>query len=129
MTTIDTDSSADSWPLTGSCDVGIIGGGSAAEALLRELSPHDFSVVVFEPDLMGGECPFVACMPSKSMLHDAGSGSKWADTVARRDDVVNHLDDSGHRKNARALGATIVSEHARLAGIHSVVAGQARFRC
>jgi dihydrolipoamide dehydrogenase len=129
MTTRDTDSSADSSPAAASFDVGLIGGGSAAEALLRELAPHNFSVVVFEPDLMGGECPFVACMPSKSMLHDAGSGSKWADTVARRDDVVNHLDDSGHRKNARDLGATIVSEHARIAGIHSVVAGKERFRC
>jgi pyruvate/2-oxoglutarate dehydrogenase complex dihydrolipoamide dehydrogenase (E3) component len=129
MTTIPTGSSANHSPLTGSFDVGILGGGSAAEALLRELAPHNFSVVVFEPDLMGGECPFVACMPSKSMLHDAGSGSKWADTVVRRDDVVNHLDDSGHRKDARDLGATIVSEYARIAGAHSVVAGKERFRC
>jgi pyruvate/2-oxoglutarate dehydrogenase complex dihydrolipoamide dehydrogenase (E3) component len=129
MTTIPTGSPADHSPLTGSFDVGIIGGGSAAEALLRELAPYDLSVVVFEPDRVGGECPFVACMPSKSMLHDAGSGSEWADTVVRRNDVVNHLDDSGHRQDARDLGATIVSEHARIAGTHSVVAGTERFRC
>jgi len=129
MTTINTDSSADSSPPTASFDVGIIGGGSAAEALLRELAPHDFSIVVFETGLVGGECPFVACMPSKSMLHDASSGSKWADAVARRNDIVNHLDDSGHRKGARDLGATIVSEYARIAGDHLIVAGNERFRC
>jgi hypothetical protein len=52
-------------------DIAVIGGGSASEAPLRSLEGSGMSVVMFEPKLVGGECPFVACMPSKSMLHDA----------------------------------------------------------
>jgi len=97
-------------------DVAIIGGGSAAEALLRELDGTSMSVVMFEPRLVGGECPFYACMPSKSLLHDVRAGRSWDEAVARRDDIVHHLDDSEHREQAQDLGATIVSATATITG-------------
>lgn len=97
-------------------DVAIIGGGSAAEAMLRELDGSGTTVVMFEPRLVGGECPFYACMPSKSLLHDVRVGRSWDEAVARRDEIVNHLDDSEHREQARDLGATIVSESATIKG-------------
>jgi len=97
-------------------DVAVIGGGSAAEALLRELDGSDTSIVMFEPHLVGGECPFLACIPSKSLLHDVRVGRSWDEAVARRDEMVNHLDDSEHREQARELGATVVSASATIVG-------------
>src|SRR5205807_6917232 len=52
-------------------DVLVLGGGSAAEALWGSLSER--TVTVIEEDLLGGECPYTACMPSKAMLMSAHS--------------------------------------------------------
>lgn len=103
-------------------DVAIIGAGSAAEALLRGLDGSDTSVVMFEPRLVGGECPFYACIPSKSLLHDVREGRSWEEAIARRDELVNHLDDSEHRENARDLGATLVSAKATITGPNTLTA-------
>lgn len=97
--------------------IAIVGGGSAAEELLRQLSASDeHRVVVFETDLVGGECPFYACMPSKAMLHDRSVGRSWDQAVARRDRIVDHLDDSEHAHEAERLGATLVRARARVTG-------------
>jgi pyruvate/2-oxoglutarate dehydrogenase complex dihydrolipoamide dehydrogenase (E3) component len=97
-------------------DVAVIGAGSAAEALVARLAGHDLDVVVFEPRLVGGECPFVACMPSKAMLHDVASERPWDAAVERRDQVVDHLDDSGHAEQLERHGATLVRARARFVG-------------
>lgn len=104
-------------------DVAIIGAGSAAGALVGHLAGHGLDIVVFEPDLVGGECPFLACMPSKSMLHDVGTGRTWDDAVRRRDDIVSHLDDTDHAEELRDQGATLVRERAEIAGVGVVRAG------
>ena len=92
----------------------IIGAGSAAEQLMRRLEGSDERIVVFEPEFVGGECPFLACMPSKAMLHDRTTGRSWDDAVDRRQDITSHLDDTGHADDARDLGATIVRSRARI---------------
>lgn len=97
-------------------DVGVIGAGSAAEALVRELDGSGLAIVVFEPHLVGGECPFLACMPSKAMLHDASSGTSWAEMVERRDTIVEHRDDSAHAEELVELGATLVRQRAQIVG-------------
>jgi pyruvate/2-oxoglutarate dehydrogenase complex dihydrolipoamide dehydrogenase (E3) component len=108
-------------------DVGVIGGGSATEAFVRALDGSGLSVVMFEPKLVGGECPFVACMPSKSMLHDAQRSASWGTAVERRTDVVDRFDDSGHRRNAEKLGATIISAAATIVGERTVRADGIEF--
>src|SRR5207244_12986351 len=52
-------------------DVLVLGGCSAAEALWGSLIER--TVTVIEEDLLGGECPYTACMPSKAMLMSAHS--------------------------------------------------------
>lgn len=94
--------------------VAVIGGGSAAEALMRELHDSDHRIVVFEPHLLGGECPFYACMPSKAMLHDSATERGWDDAVARRDEIVSHRDDVGHVRDATELGVEIVRSRAEI---------------
>lgn len=108
-------------------DVAIIGGGSAAEALLRELDGSNLSVVIFEPRLLGGECPFYACMPSKGLLHDVRVGRSWDDAIERRDELVDHWDDTQHREDARELGATIVSSKATIVGPNTVAADSSEY--
>lgn len=102
--------------------IAVIGAGSAGEALLRELEGSTERVVVFEPEYVGGECPFLACMPSKAMLHDR-TRRTWDAAVERRGEITSHLDDSGHADEARRLGATLVRAAARIVGPGAVEAG------
>lgn len=107
--------------------VAIIGLGSAGEAAARQLARSGTAVVGFESNRVGGECPFTACMPSKSMLHDAhrfhpdagpGEGdldAAWRAAVDRRAAIVDHLDDSDHAKGLESEGVEIVRARARLA--------------
>jgi dihydrolipoamide dehydrogenase len=109
-------------------DVAIVGGGTAAETLVAELDGSGLTVVVFEDDRVGGECPFVACMPTKAMLHDAAAGRSWDDAVARRHEVVEQLDDSAHAADLARHGATLVRSSAWIAAPDRVVAGGHDFR-
>ncbi len=94
--------------------IAVIGGGSAAEALTRELAGKDHNIVVFETEYVGGECPFLACMPSKSMLHDRTTGRNWSEAVQRRDEIVHHLDDSQHADQLGELGVALVRSRASI---------------
>jgi dihydrolipoamide dehydrogenase len=108
-------------------DVAVIGAGSAGETLTVELASNGRRVVVFEPELIGGECPYVACMPTKAMLHDAAIGRSWADSIRRRGEVVDHLDDSRHAGELERSGATLVRHRARLRSDGSIRAGGQRY--
>lgn len=106
-------------------DVAVIGLGSAGEALSAALARSGRSVVGFEPNLIGGECPFTACMPSKVLLHHASlSAPDWESARRHRDDVVNHLDDTGHHEELIEAGVTVVRERAHLDGERMVGAGE-----
>ena len=97
-------------------DVAIIGGGSEAETLVSELDASGFEIVVFEESRVGGECPFVACMPTKAMLHDAAVGRSWSEAVRRRTQVVDGLDDGQHAAELARHGATLVRQRASITG-------------
>jgi pyruvate/2-oxoglutarate dehydrogenase complex dihydrolipoamide dehydrogenase (E3) component len=109
-------------------DVAVIGGGTAAETLVAELDGSGLTVVVFEDDRVGGECPFVACMPTKAMLHDAAVGRSWDDAVTRRHEVVEQLDDSAHAAELAGHGATLIRSSASIAAPDRVVAGGHDYR-
>jgi pyruvate/2-oxoglutarate dehydrogenase complex dihydrolipoamide dehydrogenase (E3) component len=109
-------------------DIAVLGAGSAAEALVRHLD-GECRVVVFEPRFVGGICPFVACMPSKSMLHDAsGAAPSWQAAVLRRDDVVEHLDDDSHCRELSNKGVLVVREAAQIVDEHHVRAGDRQWQ-
>src|ERR1044072_1597042 len=93
-----------------SFDVVVIGAGPAGEVAAGRLAERDLSVAIIEDRLVGGECSFWACMPSKGLLRpyealpegprvpgaaEAITGSLDVQAVLdRRDEIIHGLDDS-----------------------------------
>jgi pyruvate/2-oxoglutarate dehydrogenase complex dihydrolipoamide dehydrogenase (E3) component len=91
-------------------DVVVIGAGPAGEVAAGRLADGGLSVAIVEDRLVGGECSFWACMPSKGLLRpyealaearrvggaaEAVTGDlDVAAALARRDEIIHHLDDS-----------------------------------
>ncbi|MFN2452036.1 MAG: NAD(P)/FAD-dependent oxidoreductase [Candidatus Dormibacteria bacterium] len=111
-------------------DVVILGGGSGAEAALAPLVAAGLSVAIVEGNRVGGECAYVACMPSKALLRAAGvravlrgarelgavasapqlegSAADYAVAVGRRDRVAAERDDTETAAGLTREGATII---------------------
>jgi dihydrolipoamide dehydrogenase len=109
-------------------DVVVLGGGGAAETLARELDGTGRRVAVIEEERVGGDCPFVACMPSKAMLHDASTSTRWDEAVKRRENVTEHLDDRGHARQLVETGAQLIRGRGRVVDAHTVAVGDAHVR-
>jgi pyruvate/2-oxoglutarate dehydrogenase complex dihydrolipoamide dehydrogenase (E3) component len=93
-----------------SYDVVVIGAGPAGEVAAGRLADRGLSVAIAEDRLVGGECSFWACMPSKALLRpyealeearrvpgaaEAITGRLDVQAVLdRRDEIIHDLDDS-----------------------------------
>ncbi|GAA1894527.1 dihydrolipoyl dehydrogenase family protein [Lapillicoccus jejuensis] len=119
-------------------DVVVLGGGPAGEnAADYAVRGTDRTAVIVESELVGGECSYWACMPSKALLRSvqvaevarglpglAGRLSKRGLDVGavlgRRDTFTSHLDDSGQVRWANGAGIDVLRGTARLAGPRTV---------
>ncbi len=118
-------------------DVVVIGAGAAGEVCAGRLGERGLEVAIVEDRLVGGECSFYACMPSKALLrpielrHEAGrvpgldvGPLDVAAVLERRDEVISRLDDSGQVPWLEQRGVTIVRGRGRLDGERRVVVGE-----
>jgi pyruvate/2-oxoglutarate dehydrogenase complex dihydrolipoamide dehydrogenase (E3) component len=110
-------------------DAIVVGMGPGGEAVATKLIAAGRRVAVVERELIGGECAYWACMPSKTLLrpvearaeasHAAGVGKpalEWAKVRDYRDVIVRHLDDTAQVEEYRSRGATVIKGEARLTG-------------
>ncbi|HET9289012.1 MAG TPA: NAD(P)/FAD-dependent oxidoreductase [Gaiella sp.] len=115
-------------------DVVVIGAGAPGEVVAGRLGEAGLDVAVVEERLVGGECSFFACMPSKALLRPGEltaearrvKGVRVGDldvevVLARRDEVVHDLDDSSMLPWLEERGVTLVRGHGRLDGERRVV--------
>jgi dihydrolipoamide dehydrogenase len=125
-------------------DIVVVGAGPAGEVAAGRLAQAGRTVAIVESELVGGECSFWACMPSKALLRPAElldearrvPGAREAVTgdldpdevLSRRDRVIAGLDDEHQLGFLADRGIELVRGHGRLAGERRVRVGDQTLR-
>ncbi len=110
-------------------DAIVIGMGPAGEVTASRLHAGGKRVAVVEAELIGGECAYWACIPSKTLLRAPearteadraagvhGAALDWPELRDYRDYMIRHLDDSAQVRGFTEQGVTVVKGRARLSG-------------
>jgi dihydrolipoamide dehydrogenase len=118
-------------------DVVVLGAGATGENVADAVVKGGLTAVLVEPELVGGECSYWACMPSKTLLRGtevleearAVDGARQAvtgeqdvaATLARRDRFTHDWDDSSQVQWVERAGIALVRGSGRLTGERTVV--------
>ncbi len=126
-------------------DAVVVGMGPGGEDVAGRLAEAGLSVVGIEAGLLGGECPYWGCIPSKMMIRAAnllaetrrvggvaGSSSvtpDWTPVATRiREQATDDWDDQVAVDRFVGKGGTFVRGHGRLTGRDTVAVGDRTFR-
>ena len=121
-------------------DAVVVGLGPGGEQVAEELAEAGLDVVGVEAELVGGECPYWGCVPSKMMVRAADllaegrripglAGSSvvtpdWAPVAARiREEATDFWDDTVAVDRLRDKGGRFIRGRARVTGPMSVEVG------
>jgi pyruvate/2-oxoglutarate dehydrogenase complex dihydrolipoamide dehydrogenase (E3) component len=117
-------------------DVIVIGAGAVGENVADRTVQGGMSTVIVEAELVGGECSYWACMPSKGLLRSAAAlraaqdldGAKQAvagtvdvaGVLRRRDAITHDWDDASQVRWLEKTGIDLVRGHAEFTGVKRV---------
>ena len=117
-------------------DVIVIGAGAVAENVADRIVQGGLTVVVVESELVGGDCSYWACMPSKALIRSGMAlraakrlgGAKQAVTgdldvaavLARRNSFTHDWDDQSQVDWLDGAGIALARGHGRLSGVKEV---------
>lgn len=118
-------------------DVIVVGGGVGGVAAVRKLASVGLSVALVEDRLVGGECHYWGCNPSKTLLRPievfnlanavpgvretiSGKGPDVSAVFAKRDAIIEHLSDQDRTASLRHAGVAVFHGFGRLSGERTV---------
>jgi len=117
-------------------DVIVVGGGPAGEVAVERCAKGGLSVALVERELVGGECSYWGCIPSKTLIRPGDvlaaarrvpgaaeavdGGIEASSAFAQRDYMTSNWSDQGQVDWLERAGATLVRGHGRLAGERTV---------
>ena len=125
-------------------DVVVVGLGPGGEFLANKLARAGLDVVAVDKHLVGGECPYYGCIPSKVMIRssdalaesrrldvlagDVSVEPSWAPVAARVHEQAHGWDDTESVERLEESGATVVRGHGTVVGVRLVEVDGRRFR-
>ncbi|MGZ4215851.1 MAG: dihydrolipoyl dehydrogenase family protein [Solirubrobacteraceae bacterium] len=122
-------------------DAIVIGAGPAGEVVASRLGEHGLATALVEQELVGGECAYWACIPSKTLLRPgearlqaerspgtSGAQTRWSDVAEYRDYMIRNLDDEDEIESYEEQGIRVFKGKASLQGPGKVRVGRRTIR-
>ena len=117
-------------------DAVILGAGPGGEVVATRLADGGMKTALVEQDLVGGECAYWACIPSKTMLRApevrceaarapgvSKPDSRWDELAEYRDYMIRRLDDADEIESYEKRGVDVIKAHGVIRGAGQVEAG------
>ncbi len=111
------------------CDVVVIGAGSAGLVCSNIMAQSGLDVVLAEHNKMGGDCLNTGCVPSKALLHMSKHSDDYNEVRTHIQNTIAHIEPHDSVERYTGLGVTVVQETATLLSNTQVQIGTDVYTC